>query len=269
MKLTPQSKIVADQVAKLVKSAEALKGSDWVNPEDPNVIAENELLGAAAAIEAAARKLAELKPKPRPKEADESLNFEEQILEAAKAITAATVALVKSASAAQRELVASGRVCSASTDPNEDGQWSQGLVSAARMVAAATTTLCDAANAAVQGNASEERLIAGAKQVSNSTAQLLLACRVKADSNSDTQRRLQIAGNAVKRAADNLVTAAKSAAIFEEQETTVVINQRFVGGIAQELEAQEKILRIEKELAAARNKLSQIRQAKYRPEEDD
>lgn len=44
------------------------------------------------------------------KEADESLNFEEQILEAAKAITAATVALVKSASAAQRELVATGRV---------------------------------------------------------------------------------------------------------------------------------------------------------------
>jgi len=79
----------------------------------------------------------------------------------------------------------------------------------------------------------------------------------------------QTAGNAVKRAADNLVTAAKSAAIFEEQETTVVINQRFVGGIAQELEAQEKILRIEKELAAARSKLSQIRQAKYRPEDDD
>ena len=79
----------------------------------------------------------------------------------------------------------------------------------------------------------------------------------------------QTAGNAVKRAADNLVTAAKNAAIFEEQETTVVINQRFVGGIAQELEAQEKILRIEKELAAARNKLSQIRQAKYRAEDDD
>ena len=79
----------------------------------------------------------------------------------------------------------------------------------------------------------------------------------------------QTAGNAVKRAADNLVTAAKSAAVFEEQETTVIINQRFVGGIAQELEAQEKILRIEKELAMARSKLSQIRQAKYRPEDED
>lgn len=39
-----------------------------------------------------------------------SLNFEEQILDAAKSIAAATAALVKSASAAQRELVAQGRV---------------------------------------------------------------------------------------------------------------------------------------------------------------
>ena len=48
-------------------SFSVLLGSDWVNPEDPNVIAENELLGAAASIEAAARKLAELKPRARPK----------------------------------------------------------------------------------------------------------------------------------------------------------------------------------------------------------
>ena len=43
---------------------------DYVNPNDPNVIAENELLGAAASIEAAARKLAELKPRARPKVSD-------------------------------------------------------------------------------------------------------------------------------------------------------------------------------------------------------
>ena len=44
-----------------------MPGADWVNPEDPNVIAENELLGAAASIESAARKLAELTPRARPK----------------------------------------------------------------------------------------------------------------------------------------------------------------------------------------------------------
>ena len=43
-------------------------------------------------------------------EADMTLNFDEQILEAAKSIAAATAALVKSASAAQRELVAQGKV---------------------------------------------------------------------------------------------------------------------------------------------------------------
>ena len=39
-----------------------------------------------------------------------SLDFEEQILDAAKSIAAATAALVKSASAAQKELVAQGKV---------------------------------------------------------------------------------------------------------------------------------------------------------------
>lgn len=99
-------------------------------------------------------------------EADESLNFEEQILEAAKSIAAATSALVKAASAAQRELVAQGKVwtccwrklhpecleimyfvqlCSVSNvflslcqvgaipaNAVDDGQWSQGLISAVR-----------------------------------------------------------------------------------------------------------------------------------------
>ena len=37
-------------------------GADWVNPDDPNVIAENELLNAAASIEAAAKKLSMLQP---------------------------------------------------------------------------------------------------------------------------------------------------------------------------------------------------------------
>lgn len=44
------------------------------------------------------------------KETDESLSFDEMILEAAKSIAAATSALVKAASAAQRELIDIGKV---------------------------------------------------------------------------------------------------------------------------------------------------------------
>ena len=42
-------------------------GSDWVDPNDPNVIAEQELLAAAASIEAAAKKLAQLRPRKKVK----------------------------------------------------------------------------------------------------------------------------------------------------------------------------------------------------------
>lgn len=190
-----------------------------------------------------------------------------------------------------------------SANAEDDGQWSQGLISAvsvsiqrkspfglflffslfpnlrqkfrqetfdfllqARMVAAATSNLCEAANASVQGHASEEKLISSAKQVAASTAQLLVACKVKADQDSEAMRRLQvrphppregcgaspssvtleastasavffffwqIAGNAVKKASDNLVRAAQNAAFNKADDDNVVVKTKFVGGIAQ------------------------------------
>ncbi|XP_042191585.1 talin-1 [Callorhinchus milii] len=263
--LAAYSKRVAGSVTELIQAAEAMKGTEWVDPEDPTVIAENELLGAAAAIEAAAKKLEQLKPRAKPKQADESLNFEEQILEAAKSIAAATSALVKAASAAQRELVAQGKVGAVPANAVDDGQWSQGLISAARMVAAATSSLCEAANSAVQGHASEEKLISSAKQVAASTAQLLVACKVKADQDSEAMKRLQTAGNAVKRASDHLVKAAQKAAAFNDQEEeNVVVKSKMVGGIAQIIAAQEEMLRKERELEEARKKLAHIRQQQYK-----
>ncbi|XP_072310122.1 talin-1 isoform X2 [Eucyclogobius newberryi] len=262
--LANYSKKVANSVTELIQAAEAMKGTEWVDPEDPTVIAENELLGAAAAIEAAAKKLEQLRPRTKPKEADESLNFEEQILEAAKSIAAATSALVKAASAAQRELVAQGKVGAIPANAVDDGQWSQGLISAARMVAAATNNLCEAANSAVQGHASEEKLISSAKQVAASTAQLLVACKVKADQDSQTMKRLQAAGNAVKRASDNLVKAAQKAAFDAEDDQAVVVKSKMVGGIAQIIAAQEEMLRKERELIEARKRLAMIRKQQYK-----
>ena len=57
------SRKIAQCVTVLAQTAELLKGADWVDPDDPMLIAENELLGAAQSIEKAARKLASLKPR--------------------------------------------------------------------------------------------------------------------------------------------------------------------------------------------------------------
>ncbi len=145
------------------------------------------------------------------------MNFDELILDAAKSIAAATAALIKAASEAQRELVSQGKIQKTAHLNSEDGQWSEGLVSAARLVAAATHNLCEAANALVKGHSSEEKLIGAAKQVAGSTAQLLLACKVKADPDSASMNRLESASNAVRKATDNLVKAAQQALDREDE----------------------------------------------------
>ncbi|KAI1290436.1 Talin-2 [Halotydeus destructor] len=255
------SRTIASAVTEIVTSAEVLKGNDWVDPEDPTVIAETELLGAASSIEAAARKLASLQPRRTSvKVPDDDMNFDEMILDAARSITAATAALVRAASAAQRELILSGRVDSRPTSMSDDGQWSNGLISAARHVAAATHSLVEAANDLVRGQASEEKLISAAKLVASSTAQLLVACKVKAEANSQGMRRLQEAGNAVKKATEALVQAAQKA-ISHEEEHTLVLPKRRVSVIANEISMKEIILRKEKELEEARQKLAQVRKA--------
>ncbi|XP_056003983.1 talin-1-like isoform X5 [Ostrea edulis] len=276
--LAALSRQVATSVQDIVHCAELIKGTDWVDPEDPTVIAESELLTAAKSIEAAAQKLSQLKPRKKAKEADMSLNFEEQILEAAKSIASATAALVKSASAAQRELVAQGKVRTRkeigatyhkSQILDDDGQWSEGLISAAKMVAAATHSLCESANAMVQGHATEERLIASAKEVAGSTAHLLVACRVKADPDSVAMKRLQAAGNAVKRATEVLVKAAQQAKQRDEDDVDVAVDSRKVGGIKQELQIQEEMLRKEREWIEAREKLAKFRKQRYKDNPQD
>lgn len=61
--LIEKSRNIASSVTEIVSCVEALKGTDWVDPDDPTVIAENELLGAASSIDAAAKKLAQLQPR--------------------------------------------------------------------------------------------------------------------------------------------------------------------------------------------------------------
>lgn len=185
------------------------------------------------------------------------------ILEAARGIMAASSALVRAANAAQRELIDQGKVSRTPHISSDDGQWSEGLISAARLVAAATHSLVEAAQNLVQGLGTEEVLISSAKQVAASTAQLLIACKVRSDPNSETGRRLQAAGNAVIKSTDNLVRAAQQALDMEE-EHILKINTSMVDGMAQEINARSEVIKMEKQLEEARSRLCAIRQAKYR-----
>lgn len=61
--------------------------------------------------------------------------------------------------------------------------------------------------------------------------------QVKADPSAESTRRLQAAGAEVIRSTDNLVRAARDA-ITSDDERSLVLNRRMVGGIAQEIDAR-------------------------------
>jgi talin len=89
------AKAVALAVSEIVGASANLIPAGYVDMSDPNVVAERELLQAAVMIEAAAKKLASFKKEERKGKKFEDMNFEGQILEAAKAIAAATSALIR------------------------------------------------------------------------------------------------------------------------------------------------------------------------------
>lgn len=67
----------------------------------------------------------------------------------------------------------------------------------------------------------------------------------------------------MKRATENVVRAARQAMKTDEIKK-LILNERMVGGMAQEIDARSDVLRIERELEEARKRLVVIRQAKNR-----
>ena len=64
----------------------------------------------------------------------DDMTFDELIIDSAKSIANAVSSLIKAASDAQKELVDSGLVSKEYYKGSEDSQWSEGLVSAAKLV---------------------------------------------------------------------------------------------------------------------------------------
>lgn len=62
---------------------------------------------------------------------------------------------------------------------------------------------------------------------------MLLACKVKADPESSSMRRLEGASNAVRKATDNLVKAAQQALENEEDTENVDLNKSAVNTVVE------------------------------------
>jgi len=247
--------------------AGALKASG-----DLGDLVEQEMLGAARAIEEATERLQQLMSRPRDSSRYNAVDLQvhDSILNAAMAITSAIARLIKAATDSQQEIVAEGKGSSTSQQfYKKHNRWTEGLISAARSVAFATNLLIESADGVISGTHSLEQLIVASNEVAAATAQLVAASRVKANLMSKTQEKLELAAKAVTEACKALVKQVKAVtakqAMTEDVDYSKMADMEFKRA---ELEQQAEILKLEKDLGAARHRLGHIRRAGYHQYED-
>ncbi|TEB38916.1 cytoskeleton assembly control protein [Coprinellus micaceus] len=234
-------------------------------------LVEQEMLSAAKAIEAATDRLQQLMSRPRDRFSAMDLQVHDSILQAAMAITNAIGRLIKAATDSQQEIVAKGRGSSSMQQfYKRNNRWTEGLISAAKSVAFATNLLIESADGVLSGTHSLEQLIVASNEVAAATAQLVAASRVKADLMSNTQVRLEAAAKAVTEACKALVRQVKAISARQSEEEQVDYkNMAVLEFKRREMEQQVEILKLEKDLGAARHRLGAMRRAGYHTDETD
>jgi len=266
--LTKLSEVVDGLVPKGGKAGALTKSNG-----DIGDMVEQEMLGTARAIEAATERLQELMSRPRDSSRFSAVDLQvhDSILAAALAITKAIAGLIKAATDSQQEIVAQGKGSSSTQQfYKKNNRWTEGLISAARSVAFATNLLIESADGVLSGTHSLEQLIVASNEVAASTAQLVAASRVKANLMSKTQDRLELAAKAVTEACRALVKHVKAISAKQAQEEDVDYkNMAVLEFKRREMEQQVDILRLEKDLGAARHRLGAMRRAGYHTNETD
>ncbi|KAJ7751284.1 ANTH domain-containing protein [Mycena maculata] len=261
--LTKLSEVVDGLVPKGTKGLARANG-------DIGDIVEQEMSSAARAIELATQRLQELMSRPRDRSAVD-LQVHDSILAAAMAITSAIARLIKAATDSQQEIVNQGKGSSSTQQfYKRNNRWTEGLISAAKAVAFSTNMLIESADGVLSGTHSLEQLIVASNGVAASTAQLVAASRVKANLMSKTQERLELAAKAVTEACRALVRQVKAVSAQQSEERPVDYQSMAALEFKRtEMEQQVEILKLEKELGAARARLGQMRRAGYHTEETD
>lgn len=185
-------------------------------------------------------------------------------------MTNAIAQLIKAATASQEEIVREGRASmSRAAFYKKNNRWTEGLISAAKAVATSTNMLIETADGVISGRNSPEQLIVASNDVAASTAQLVAASRVKATFMSKTQERLEDASKAVTAACRSLVRQVQAIIAQKNHDEGEVVDYASLSGHefkVREMEQQVEILQLENSLAAARQRLGEMRKISYREE---
>ncbi|XP_041349097.1 huntingtin-interacting protein 1-like isoform X2 [Gigantopelta aegis] len=254
------------QVQRVLNLAEALvpKMED-VKVEEIGDLVDTEMHSTTAAVEAAAAKMEEMLQKTRQDATGIELEVNERILDSCNALMKAIKVLIEKSRDVQREIVSQGRGTSTAKEfYMKHHRWTEGLISAAKAVGWGASNLLDTADKVVNGEGKFEEIMVCAQDISASTAQLVVASKVKADRGSKRLSELSAASKIVNESTGNVVASAKTASQVIEDKNLMDFSQLSLHDTKKlQMQSQVRVIQLESELEKERRKLGDLRRQQY------
>lgn len=194
------------------------------------------------------------------------LEVNEKILDSCTDLIQAIIELIADAKSLQEEIVSQGKGSASVTEfYQRNHRWTEGLISAAKVVAQAAKLLVDSSDEVVNGSAKFSELMAASNEVSAATVQLYVASRIKAEKNSEKLAKLSISSKKVSVCTGNIVAMAKVCAEKLEDDTSKLDFTRLSLTQAKrlEFESQARMIELQTELEREREKLAALRRQHY------
>ncbi|RWS23018.1 huntingtin-interacting protein 1-like protein [Leptotrombidium deliense] len=239
----------------------------------------SELSDMDKAIHEAALKIEEMMNKAKKQDKGVKLEVNAKVLDSCTGLMKAILELVKNAKELQKEIVSQGKVGKlvfqrfkfpkkGMANSNEfyqrNHRWTEGLISAAKVVALAATLLVDAADKVVAGSAKFEELMVASQEIAAATAQLVVASRVKADKSSEKMGQLLQSSKKVSEATGNVVATAKNCAQLVEETDTLDFSKLTLHQAKRlEMESQVRVIELETQINKERMRLAGLRKRHY------
>lgn len=263
-----------DRIGQLIEMTAQLRLMlQGVSSESIGEMVEGELAAMDKAIEEAAKKIQDLLSNSRAADSGVKLEVNEKILDSCTGLMQAIRILVQKSRVLQAEIVAQGKgSASVKEFYKRNHQWTEGLISAAKAVGMGANYLLEAADEVVTSGGKIEKVVAAAQGISASTAQLVVASRVKADRGSSALQQLTTASKGVAAATASALSAASAcSSLIDQANDDLDVSQLSLHNAKRlEMESQVRVLELENCLAKERLKLAALRRHHYSlaPESD-
>ena len=223
-------------------------------------------------IEEAAQKMLEIQQNSKSKNEGIKLEVNDKILDSCTNLMQCIINLIKKSRDLQSEIVVNGKgTFSEKEFYKRNSQWTEGLISASKSVAKGANYLVDAANKAIVLESNEcFEIIVAAQEIAASTAQLVIASKVKASKDSQKLIDLTKASRDVSLATGSVVATVKDGCNKLEYKNEIDMTKLTTSQKkAMEMEMHIKVLQLEQALDNERQNLMSFRKKFYQSSEDD